>query len=107
MTRVALQNEDFAHICSQPSMQVRFGAPPYERWLKNYNRLLTLYPDCIGVKTGFTDDAGRCLVSAAERDGMTLICVTLNAHAVADPRRRPAVCGDHRLFVEAAGYRGT
>ena len=79
LTRVALQNEDFAHICSQPSMQVRFGAPPYERWLKNYNRLLTLYPDCIGVKTGFTDDAGRCLVSAAERDGMTLICVTLNA----------------------------
>ena len=72
LTRVALQNEDFAHICSQPSMQVRFGAPPYERWLKNYNRLLTLYPDCIGVKTGFTDDAGRCLVSAAERDGMTL-----------------------------------
>ncbi|MBS6229817.1 MAG: D-alanyl-D-alanine carboxypeptidase [Clostridium sp.] len=79
LTRVALQNEDFAHICSQPSMQVRFGAPPYERWLKNYNRLLTLYPDCIGVKTGFTDDAGRCLVSAAERNGMTLICVTLNA----------------------------
>ena len=79
LTRVALQNEDFAYICSQPSMQVRFGAPPYERWLKNYNRLLTLYPDCIGVKTGFTDDAGRCLVSAAERDGMTLICVTLNA----------------------------
>ena len=27
--------------------------------------------------------------------------------AVADPRRRPAACGDHRLFVEAAGYRGT
>lgn len=61
------------------NMKVKFGDPPYERWLKNYNRLLELYPDCIGVKTGFTDDAGRCLVSAAERDGMTLICVTLNA----------------------------
>ena len=73
LTRVALQNEDFAHICSQSSMQVRFGAPPYERWLKNYNRLLTLYPDCIGVKTGFTDDAGRCLVSAAERNGICLL----------------------------------
>ena len=79
LTRVALQNEDFAFICSQSSMKVKFGNPPYERWLQNYNRLLELYPDCIGVKTGFTDDAGRCLVSAAERDGMTLICVTLDA----------------------------
>ena len=79
LTRLALQNEDFAFICSQSSMKVKFGNPPYERWLQNYNRLLELYPDCIGVKTGFTDDAGRCLVSAAERDGMTLICVTLDA----------------------------
>ena len=67
---MALQNEDFAFICSQSSMKVKFGNPPYERWLQNYNRLLELYPDCIGVKTGFTDDAGRCLVSAAERDGI-------------------------------------
>ena len=79
LTRNALQNEDFAYICAQSKMQVRFGNPPYDRWLSNYNQLLELYPDCIGVKTGFTDDAGRCLVSAAERDGMTLICVTLDA----------------------------
>lgn len=32
----------------------------------------------IGVKTGFTDEAGHCLVSAARRDGVTLICVTLD-----------------------------
>ncbi len=32
----------------------------------------------IGVKTGFTDEAGRCLVSASVRNGITLICVTLN-----------------------------
>lgn len=79
LSRIALQNPDFAFICSQSDMQVSFGNPPYPRRLKNYNKLLTLYPDCIGIKTGFTDDAGRCLVSAAERNGMTLICVTLNA----------------------------
>lgn len=79
LTRIALQNPDFAYICAQSRMEVSFGNPPYKRWLKNYNKLLELYPDCIGVKTGFTDDAGRCLVSAATRDGMTLICVTLNA----------------------------
>lgn len=80
LSRIALQNPDFAYICAQSNMKVKFGNPPYERWLKNYNKLLELYPDCIGIKTGFTDDAGRCLVSAAQRDGMTLICVTLNAH---------------------------
>ncbi|MFQ9095076.1 MAG: D-alanyl-D-alanine carboxypeptidase, partial [Ruminococcus sp.] len=32
----------------------------------------------VGVKTGFTDEAGRCLVSACVRNGIMLICVTLN-----------------------------
>jgi D-alanyl-D-alanine carboxypeptidase/D-alanyl-D-alanine carboxypeptidase (penicillin-binding protein 5/6) len=41
--------------------------------------MLRLYDGCIGVKTGFTKRSGRCLVSAAERDGVTLIAVTLNA----------------------------
>ena len=75
---VALKNEDFPNICGLSRAQVEFGNPPYRRWLENYNKLLTLYPDAIGVKTGFTEAAYRCLVSAAERNGMTLICVTLN-----------------------------
>ena len=48
------------------------------RVLLNHNKLLTRYPDCVGVKTGFTKKSGRCLVSAAERDGILLIFVTLN-----------------------------
>lgn len=47
--------------------------------LKNHNKLLSKLEGCIGVKTGFTKKAGRCLVSACEREGRTLICVTLNA----------------------------
>lgn len=47
--------------------------------LTNHNKLLWQYEGCIGMKTGYTRDAGRTLVSAAERNGMTLICVTLNA----------------------------
>ena len=47
--------------------------------LLNHNKLLGSYEGCIGVKTGFTKKTGRCLVSAAERDGVTLIAVTLNA----------------------------
>ena len=45
---------------------------------KNKNRMLTDYDGGIGVKTGYTLEAGRCLVSAAERNGMTLICTLLS-----------------------------
>lgn len=79
LTAYALKNDDFKEICSQKSAKVTFGNPPTERWLNNSNKLLKSYPDCIGVKTGFTDDAGRTLVSAASRNGITLIAVTLNA----------------------------
>lgn len=78
LTAAALQNETFREICGQSQAQVCFGDPPYERWLTNSNKLLTMDETVIGVKTGFTDEAGRCLVSACERNGITLICVTLN-----------------------------
>lgn len=45
----------------------------------NHNKLLVRYDGCIGVKTGYTKRSGRSLVSAAERDGVTLIAVTINA----------------------------
>ena len=47
------------------------------RSLTNHNKLLWQYDGCVGMKTGYTDDAGRTLVSSAERDGQTLIAVTL------------------------------
>ena len=78
LTAAALQNETFREICGQASAKVCFGNPPYERWLTNSNKLLTMDETVIGVKTGFTDEAGRCLVSASVRNGITLICVTLN-----------------------------
>lgn len=79
LARVALKNTAFREICSSDTAKVEFGNPPYERWLKNHNRLLWEYKGTIGVKTGFTKKSGRCLVSAAERDGVRLIAVTLNA----------------------------
>ena len=45
----------------------------------NHNKLLSLYDGAIGIKTGFTKRSGRCLVSAAEKNGLTFITVTLNA----------------------------
>lgn len=87
----AMKNSDFREICSSKTAKLSYGNPPYDRWLKNSNKLLGMYDGCIGVKTGFTDDAGRCLVSAAERDGITLICVTLNA---------PNDWEDHRKMLD-------
>ena len=46
--------------------------------LSNHNKLLNKLDDCIGLKTGFTKKSGRCLVSAVQRDGVTLIVATLN-----------------------------
>lgn len=46
--------------------------------LLNHNKLLNCCPGCMGGKTGYTMAAGRCLVSACERDGLRLVCVTLS-----------------------------
>lgn len=78
LAREALKNETFREICSSESIKLSYGNPPYERWLTNTNKLLTMCEGAYGVKTGFTDAAGRCLVSACQRDGERLICVTLN-----------------------------
>ena len=71
LTAYALENEIFRRIVS--TEYVTIG----ERYLKNHNKLLSLYEGCLGVKTGYTKAAGRTLVCAAQRDGMELICVTL------------------------------
>lgn len=75
----ALKNPEFRKLCSSSTYQVEFAEPGKKVSYTNHNKLLRLYEGCIGVKTGFTKKSGRCLVSAAERDGVTLIAVTLNA----------------------------
>lgn len=79
LARAALENQAFRQLCSSPSLAVEFAEPVKRVAYTNHNKLLTQYQGCVGVKTGFTKEAGRCLVSAAERDGALLIAVTLNA----------------------------
>lgn len=75
----ALENEDFSKLTSQKSAAVSFINPASKKTTyANHNRLLSMYEYCIGGKTGYTKAAGRCLVSAAKKDGLTLVCVTLN-----------------------------
>ncbi|MCL2298789.1 MAG: D-alanyl-D-alanine carboxypeptidase [Firmicutes bacterium] len=77
--REAIRNPLFREICSKASVRVSYGNPPYARTLSNHNRLVRELPGCVGIKTGFTDKAGRTLVSAVERGGRLLIAVTLRA----------------------------
>jgi D-alanyl-D-alanine carboxypeptidase/D-alanyl-D-alanine carboxypeptidase (penicillin-binding protein 5/6) len=86
----AVSNPAFVKICSLKSASLEYGNPPYKRTLYNHNRLLSSYDGAIGIKTGFTKNSGRCLVSAAQKDGITLICVTLNA---------PNDWGDHKKLL--------
>ncbi len=74
----ALENPIFYEIVSTEKKTIPLHDGTATRLLVNHNRLLREYDDIIGVKTGFTQKCGRTLVSAAERDGVRLIAVTLD-----------------------------
>jgi D-alanyl-D-alanine carboxypeptidase/D-alanyl-D-alanine carboxypeptidase (penicillin-binding protein 5/6) len=74
----ALENEDFLRIVSTEKKVIPLCEQQGARVLRNHNKLLSALDGCIGVKTGFTKKSGRCLVSAAEREGVRLVCVTLD-----------------------------
>lgn len=71
ITALAMQNPTFCKIVSTKYYEPR-------NWV-NKNKMLTTYEGAIGVKTGFTKQAGRCLVTAAEKDGMRLVVTVLNS----------------------------
>lgn len=74
----AMKNTDFAQIVGTKRTAVTYNGAQNGRTLVNHNRLLGSYDGEIGIKTGFTDKSGRCLVSCATRGGVTLVLVTLN-----------------------------
>lgn len=78
ITREAMKLPSFRQIVGTQRAAIPWAGHAYDRVLTNKNRLLASYPGAIGVKTGYTKAAGRCLAFAAEREGMTLIGVVLN-----------------------------
>lgn len=85
----ALENPKFKEIAS--TYKKSFVTEERSRTYVNHNKLLNMYDGCVGVKTGFTKKSGRCLVGAAERDGLTLISVTLDA---------PSDWADHKNMLD-------
>ena len=75
----AMKNKEFADIVSTRKITIPLNNGEGTRVLVNHNRLLRTYDGAIGIKTGYTKRCGRCLVSSAVRDGVELVCVTLNA----------------------------
>ena len=87
----ALKNDLIAKIVSTKKATVSHDGEADARLLVNHNKLLDRYDGAIGMKTGFTKKTGRTLVSAARRNGITLVAVTLDA---------PDDWRDHRIMLD-------
>ncbi len=80
LTQYAMDNDTYRIISSTKVHKAPNATEDWDYVWRNKNKLLTsLYSDSTGGKTGYTKRAKRTLVSTAERDGMTLIAVTLDA----------------------------
>jgi serine-type D-Ala-D-Ala carboxypeptidase (penicillin-binding protein 5/6) len=83
LARAALADERVAGPARTATYDFPGGEDgPYQ--IQNLNRLLGHYPGTVGLKTGFTSQAGHTLVAAAERDGRLLIAVVLGAEGRAE-----------------------
>ncbi|KRD09263.1 D-alanyl-D-alanine carboxypeptidase family protein [Streptomyces sp. Root264] len=94
--RAGLRNADFARYCG--TAEAAFpGGEGWSYGIANTNRLLTghdgvePYPGLIGIKNGYTSNAGNTLVAAARRDGRTLVVTVMN----------PQAGGGHAVYEEA------
>lgn len=76
ITAYAYENEEFVKIVSCQKHYYDYAGE--RRCFLNKNKMLALYDGANGVKTGYTKDSGRCLVTGAKRNQMQLISVVLN-----------------------------
>ena len=77
-TQNALKNTTFREIVSTKNYEIKERENCPYRYFINKNRLLSSLDGCVGVKTGYTSKAGRCLVSAINDGEKDIICVVLN-----------------------------
>ena len=77
LSNYALNNKTFKQIVGTKNYTVTING--YPKSISNTNELLGNLEGVYGIKTGFTNGANRCLVSACKRDNMDIICVVLGA----------------------------
>lgn len=79
LAKEALKNETFAEIVGTEVVTLQSEDGEITHTLRNINELLGTVPGVKGVKTGWTENAGECLVTVTERDGHTIITVVLGS----------------------------
>lgn len=88
----AMNNPEFAKIVGTQKIKIPYAGVANGRTLFNHNRLLSTFSGMLGIKTGFTEKDGRCLVTCARRDGVTLVAATL---------KDPDDWDDHKKLLES------
>ena len=82
LTDYALKNKTFSNIVGTKSHTIQINNS--YKSLSNTNELLGNFEGVYGVKTGFTNGANRCLVTAVKRNNLDLICIVLGADTKKD-----------------------
>lgn len=100
-----VNNPIFKEFCSAKRKTVQYDYPSIKVTFYNHNKLLSMFDGVFGLKTGFTKKSGRCLVSACERNGVTLIAVTLNAPDDWNDHIRLYKYGYKNIFKEKISFR--
>jgi len=75
----AMKNPEFRKIVDTKTKNIERENPEAQTYLLNHNKMLWQYEGAVGVKTGYTDAAGQCLIAAAIRQNRELIAVVLNS----------------------------
>lgn len=78
LTNYALKNETFANIVNTKNTTINIDG--YTKRITNTHELLGYEDGVYGVKTGFTGNAGRCLVTACNKNNLDIIIVVLGAN---------------------------
>jgi len=78
LAEAALANETFRQLVSRDRLQIKTSDGKRRFTLRNRNQLLGRYPGAVGGKTGFTPNAGGCLIVLAEREGTRVLLVLLH-----------------------------
>ena len=98
IARAAYANSTIRSIVSMQQYVFRFS-DGHVRELENTNKVLKRLPYCNGMKTGYTDAAGSCLISSASRPGRDVIVVLLG-------HTKPRIWTDSAAFLTWALYHG-
>ena len=79
LARYAMQNEDFRRIAGTINIELPYSDKHKYLYLENQTNLLSTYPGVAGIKTGYTEEAGYCLVTYAKNENIELIGAVLKS----------------------------